>query len=595
MAEESPIKRLFVLHGGQQTGPLQFREVMDRLRAGSLALDDPGWLEGSDERTPLRLILPKLGPPLPSSNARPPGSQRPPGIVVSVPAIKSPSKPSDSTSLKTATEATAKPPTKADSKSGEEQEVRPTRSVSSIPKNTVPEPTLNSETAPIDTELFRPISGDLESDPSGAKSSMPTADVSVNREVVSASIDHKESADSLHEKIVIGATDSPSPPFRSRLKASVGLWGWIVASVVFAVLLLVIFLRPQHPIAPQTKVHPLAPVPSLSWAPMPAVSSTQINPTIQPSVSPYSYANTTPPTPQTAAESPTPVPAATPLAQYSPTPPQSDNAANPSQQEGEGSSSAAQSSTAPSRGKYLRYVNPTYNFAALVPSGVFVNTEKETANRVLLSSQDGRTKLLLLSERNSPRRNATQLYQQWAREHTKEDPNKVVNYKVQKQNWFVVSGRNGDRGYYVKGILRGDRVLYMCLEYDEDNSPLDDETVTEMSRAFDGLPASANQTSPATQQELGTSPSNAVRQVQLRAIRNTRVWVVIDGNTRQPSFDRVVSPSEGWVDVGRLGYVGASDEGAIIVRLNGDPATDKPLSKILAEGRHKVLTLRPSH
>src|ERR1039457_6758329 len=85
MAEESPIKRLFVLHGGQQTGPLQFREVMDRLRAGSLELDDPGWLEGSSERAPLRLILPKIGPPLPLPNARPPVSQRPPAIIVSAP------------------------------------------------------------------------------------------------------------------------------------------------------------------------------------------------------------------------------------------------------------------------------------------------------------------------------------------------------------------------------------------------------------------------------------------------------------------------------------------------------------------------------
>src|ERR1039457_2543530 len=274
MAEESPIKRLFALHGGQQTGPLQFHEVMDRLRAGSLELDDPGWLEGSSERSPLRLILPKIGPPLPSPNTRPPVSQRPPGIVVSAPAIKSPPKPTESTMpQKTTAKASVKPPTKADSVPGKVRRVRPIRRVRGIPKNPVPEQTPNAGTAPMEPGPFRsPISGDLKAHPNAPEPSMPSADVSANEEVasslsrnVTASPDNKESADSLHEKVVIRADDSP-PPFLSRRKVNVGMWGWVVSSGLLAVLLLVIFLRPHQPTAPQPRVSP-APAPSISWTP----------------------------------------------------------------------------------------------------------------------------------------------------------------------------------------------------------------------------------------------------------------------------------------------------------------------------------------
>jgi TonB family protein len=63
--------RLFVLHGGREIGPLQFREVMDQLRTGVLALDDLCRLEGAEDRAPLRLVLPKIGPPLPTRRALP--------------------------------------------------------------------------------------------------------------------------------------------------------------------------------------------------------------------------------------------------------------------------------------------------------------------------------------------------------------------------------------------------------------------------------------------------------------------------------------------------------------------------------------------
>jgi TonB family protein len=113
---------------------------------------------------------------------------------------------------------------------------------------------------------------------------------------VTALPDSKELADSLREKVVIRATDPPSPSL-SRPKTNFGVWGWVVALVLFAVLLLVVLLRRHQPTPPQPP-----PAPSPSWAPTPGV---------QPSVSPYPYANTTAPT---AEKTPTPVSEATPIA-----------------------------------------------------------------------------------------------------------------------------------------------------------------------------------------------------------------------------------------------------------------------------------------
>jgi hypothetical protein len=268
MTEESPIKRLFVLHNGKETGPWQFREVMDQLRAGSLALDDPGWLEGSAERAPLRSILPKLGPPLPLANARPAAAQRPPAMVVSGPGIRSPPKPTDSATTHKRALAATDQQKKAVSIAGK---------APIVPRDSIPKPALDAGTATVGYPLLRPISGDLQSDPNAtldapkplsvADDEMPSSSV----QNVTASTD--ELADSLHEKVVIRAPDSPSVAL-SRPKATTGAWGWIIAALLLDVLLLVIVLRPRQPTAEQTPPQP-APAPSISVAPTPEVSSTQ--------------------------------------------------------------------------------------------------------------------------------------------------------------------------------------------------------------------------------------------------------------------------------------------------------------------------------
>jgi hypothetical protein len=60
------------------------------------------------------------------------------------------------------------------------------------------------------------------------------------------------------------------------------------------------------------------------------------------------------------------------------------------------------------------------------------------------------------------------------------------DYKVLKNDWFVVSGDKNGRGYYVKCVARNDKLFYMTLEYDQDGCPISDTTFTAMSRSFWG-------------------------------------------------------------------------------------------------------------
>jgi hypothetical protein len=133
-----------------------------------------------------------------------------------------------------------------------------------------------------------------------------------------------------------------------------------------------------------------------------------------------------------------------------------------------------------------RYTNTQYQFSALVPTNVFVRKQLSPANdRAVFSSSDGRAKLELFAQKRSTR-TFSQIFQDYAAEHTRKYPDKVVDYKIERDNWFVVSGHNGSRKFYVKTVLRSDSILYMYLEYDEANPPVTGETLSTMTSQFDG-------------------------------------------------------------------------------------------------------------
>ena len=92
----------------------------------------------------------------------------------------------------------------------------------------------------------------------------------------------------------------------------------------------------------------------------------------------------------------------------------------------------------------------------------------------------------LTVEKAIPNRKLTGEYKEWTSERTKEHPQRVVAYKILKGTWFVVSGDEGGRGFYLKCVARGQHLISMFLVYDEEDCPIWQDTFAAMSRNFDG-------------------------------------------------------------------------------------------------------------
>jgi hypothetical protein len=128
--------------------------------------------------------------------------------------------------------------------------------------------------------------------------------------------------------------------------------------------------------------------------------------------------------------------------------------------------------------------NPKYRYSALVPTSVFPNPALQTdAEHTFFESENGKTTLHLIVEAITPGRKLEDVYREWTTGFNKH-PNRSVGYKVLKTNWFVASGKDGERGFYLKCVARDQKLFFMLLEYDEENCPISEGTLTAMSRSF---------------------------------------------------------------------------------------------------------------
>lgn len=154
------------------------------------------------------------------------------------------------------------------------------------------------------------------------------------------------------------------------------------------------------------------------------------------------------------------------------------------------SATASPQSSAPdnaSEQRLTKFTHPRYAYSALVPATVFPSSPEERDDEhVVFTSLDGRTRLQFIVENITPTHKLANAYREWSSERTKEHPNRVIPYKVLKASWFVVSGDEQGRGFYLKCVARDQHLIWMVLEYDEENCPIWKESFTAMSHSFDG-------------------------------------------------------------------------------------------------------------
>ncbi len=121
-----------------------------------------------------------------------------------------------------------------------------------------------------------------------------------------------------------------------------------------------------------------------------------------------------------------------------------------------------------------------YGVSAALPPEVFPNAETLVTNGGPLrgTSWSGRTTLRFFSTQQS----LNKAYADYVAKYT-------TNYKVLKGGWFAVSGDLGAvdgayMGFYVKGVKKGNQVIIMDLEYQDDDFPFSEETFNSIVRSF---------------------------------------------------------------------------------------------------------------
>jgi hypothetical protein len=138
------------------------------------------------------------------------------------------------------------------------------------------------------------------------------------------------------------------------------------------------------------------------------------------------------------------------------------------------------------RHEYRTYHNARFDYSIsypadlLIPQGEAVNGDGQ---RFL--SRDGRTELLVYGAYNSLDQTLREIFEQESVRST-EHPNRVVTYKVLRNDWFVVSGTEDGRIFYQKTMLRNSTFKTFRIEYDKNEKQTFDSITAFIARSFNG-------------------------------------------------------------------------------------------------------------
>jgi hypothetical protein len=91
-----------------------------------------------------------------------------------------------------------------------------------------------------------------------------------------------------------------------------------------------------------------------------------------------------------------------------------------------------------------------------------------------------------------------------ADQEKKDPPGRVVDYTVVKPDFFVLSGLQGLKKFYLRGSFRGDEVRILTILYDQATENTVEPVVIAMSSAFDPFPTAASGPPPRRTVDYGT-------------------------------------------------------------------------------------------
>jgi peptidoglycan hydrolase-like protein with peptidoglycan-binding domain len=123
--------------------------------------------------------------------------------------------------------------------------------------------------------------------------------------------------------------------------------------------------------------------------------------------------------------------------------------------------------------------------AKLVPQ------QSSDANGAKWSSSTGTIQILL-----ARRKEAGPTTAKLAEQEKKEPAGRKIDYSVVKPDFFVLSGLQGLKKFYVRGTLKGDEVRILTILYDQATENTVEPVVIAMSSAFNAFPSGAQAAAP---------------------------------------------------------------------------------------------------
>ncbi len=135
--------------------------------------------------------------------------------------------------------------------------------------------------------------------------------------------------------------------------------------------------------------------------------------------------------------------------------------------------------------EYSNYENSKFNFVIQYPSDLlFPQGESDNGDGQYFISKDSKIKLTASGSYNTLDASLEGEFNDEARGGLEIDPHKVITYKFQKNNWFVVSGHRGSQIFYKKQFLIGDHFIGFSIEYPEYKDKEWKEIVSKISANF---------------------------------------------------------------------------------------------------------------
>lgn len=139
------------------------------------------------------------------------------------------------------------------------------------------------------------------------------------------------------------------------------------------------------------------------------------------------------------------------------------------------------------QGKYSTYSNGRFSYSISYPTDLFIpQGEADNGDGQKFLSRDGRSEMIVYGS-NALDQSLRDLYNEQLRRDQGADPSKKnVTYKVLRDNWFVISGYEGDRVFYQKTILRRGVFKTFRIEYDKLLADVFDQATKRVAASFRG-------------------------------------------------------------------------------------------------------------